>query len=153
MIYKDGREYFYQGKILKPDIDKGGYLQVVLSKNSELTTRKIHRLVASAFVVNNNPKYTQINHIDENKENNVYTNLEWCDADYNNEYGTRTIRAMKSCMKYAVKVIATNKCSNEKLEFESIREASRELNIDRSDISKCIKGKIKSAGGYYWKYK
>ena len=153
MIYKDGRKYFYQGKILKPDIDKGGYLQVVLSKNSELTTRKVHRLVASAFVVNNNPKYTQINHIDENKENNVYTNLEWCDADYNNEYGTRTIRIMKSCMKYAVKVIAINKCSNEKLEFESIRQASRELNIDRSDISKCIKGKIKSAGGYYWKYK
>ena len=68
VIYKDGREYFYPGKILKPDIDKGGYLQVVLSKNSELTTRKIHRLVASAFVVNNNPKYTQINHIDEKRE-------------------------------------------------------------------------------------
>jgi group I intron endonuclease len=31
-------------------------------------------------------------------------------------------------------------------------EANRETGIDRSDISKCCKGKKKTAGGYKWKY-
>jgi group I intron endonuclease len=38
-------------------------------------------------------------------------------------------------------------------EFESAREASRQLNIDCGSISKCCLGKNKSAGGYIWKYK
>ena len=38
-------------------------------------------------------------------------------------------------------------------EFESLREASRQLNINCGSISKCCLGKNKSAGGYIWKYK
>jgi len=38
-------------------------------------------------------------------------------------------------------------------EWESGSSAGRELNIDVASISKCCKGKIKSAGGYVWKYK
>lgn len=38
-------------------------------------------------------------------------------------------------------------------EFCSIREAMRITGINQSNIVKCCKGKIKTAGGYYWKYK
>ena len=38
-------------------------------------------------------------------------------------------------------------------EFESAREASRQLSIDCGSISRCCLGKNKSAGGYIWKYK
>ena len=39
----------------------------------------IHRLVATAFVTNDDPIHkTQVNHIDENKMNNSSDNLEWC---------------------------------------------------------------------------
>lgn len=36
--------------------------------------------------------------------------------------------------------------------FGSIREAEREMNIDRSTIIRCCKGKSYTAGGYHWKY-
>lgn len=36
--------------------------------------------------------------------------------------------------------------------WKSAKEASIELNIDRSAITKCCKGKLKTAGGYIWKY-
>jgi hypothetical protein len=36
--------------------------------------------------------------------------------------------------------------------WNSIREASRTLNVDNADITKCAKGRVKSAGGYIWRY-
>lgn len=38
-------------------------------------------------------------------------------------------------------------------EYPSIREAGRMTKIERGNISKCCKNKVKSAGGYIWKYK
>lgn len=38
-------------------------------------------------------------------------------------------------------------------EYPSIRDAERRTNISRSNISKCCKKKVKSAGGYIWRYK
>ena len=36
--------------------------------------------------------------------------------------------------------------------FDGISEAERETGINRPNICKCLKGKIKNAGGYKWKY-
>ena len=36
--------------------------------------------------------------------------------------------------------------------FSSIRQASKSINVDFSNIAKCCKGKLKTAGGYHWKY-
>lgn len=52
----------------------------------------IHRLVAKAFIPNPD-NLPCINHKDENKGNNVWTNLEWCTVQYNNTYGTARERA------------------------------------------------------------
>lgn len=37
-------------------------------------------------------------------------------------------------------------------QFESIREAARKTNIPSPNIVGCIKGRLKTAGGYHWKY-
>lgn len=42
-------------------------------------------------------------------------------------------------------------CISLNKEFDSIRNAAKYLNIDPSSISKAIKGKQKTAGGYLWK--
>ena len=66
--------------------DKDGY--VVCSLQGKHF--KVHRLVAKYFVENEDPtNKTIINHKDEDKTNNVYTNLEWCDKKYNANYGSR----------------------------------------------------------------
>lgn len=64
------------GKLLKPFINRRGYLEVNLYKNSKSTTKIIHRLVAKAFISNDFNK-PQVNHIDGNKLNNKVINLEW----------------------------------------------------------------------------
>ena len=68
------------GRELSLRPDGGGYPRANMN-NKEY---KMHRLVASHFIENPNPeKYNVINHIDGNKKNNLYTNLEWCDQSYN----------------------------------------------------------------------
>ena len=36
--------------------------------------------------------------------------------------------------------------------WNSIKEAGETLGVQRSDISNCLAGRIKSAGGFVWKY-
>jgi hypothetical protein len=38
-------------------------------------------------------------------------------------------------------------------EYNSINEASKQTSINQGNISMCILGKRKTAGGYIWKYK
>ena len=71
------------------------YYSVVLSKNGKTKTFLVHRLVAEAFIPNPENK-PQINHKDENGHNNNVQNLEWVDAKYNSNYGTRNKRIGES---------------------------------------------------------
>lgn len=80
----------HTGRILKQFKVKG-YMKVHLSLNGIDKHKSVHRLVAEAFI--ENPcSLPQVNHKDENPENNRVDNLEWCDALYNVNYGTRTDR-------------------------------------------------------------
>lgn len=74
------------GRLLKRQLKKHGYVIVDLSGKHY----KVHRLVASLFVNNSNPiKYNLVNHIDLDKTNNHYTNLEWCDNEYNLKHAAK----------------------------------------------------------------
>ena len=142
------------GRILKPYYNTQGYARVDLtSANNDKTkrTRKlVHRLVAQAFIPNNDQSKTLINHKDENPRNNSVANLEWCTYKYNANYGTRIERMAKSNSKPIQQldlktglIIAT---------YPSIKKAGLIIGIYKSDISKVAKGKRKTAGGYGWKY-
>lgn len=80
---------------LKGNIDRNGYLYIVIRINNKNVTVKPHRLVAEYFISNPN-NYKCVNHKDENKLNNHYTNLEWCNHSYNNSYGSRLNRVRKN---------------------------------------------------------
>ena len=89
-----------------------------------------------------------MNHRDEVKDNNNVENLEWCDARYNMNYGTRTERISK-------KVRAVNVKTGEVLTFNSTQEAGRK-GYDQSGVSKACKGVFYTSGhlykGYEWRY-
>ena len=143
--------------ILKPNINQKGYLLYSLCKNGKRIIVTGHRLVAEAFIPNPD-NLPQINHKDENPSNNNVDNLEWCTAEYNNNYGhhreklriTHSLNGAKSVMRA---VIQMNKNGNVLNEFASITEASNVTNTSIANISMCCKGNRKTAGGYKWKFK
>ena len=175
-----------KGCILKPSKTKG-YLRVVLCKNNICKTFSVHRLVALTFLENDNPtEKTQVNHLDENKQNNHVSNLCWCSCIENNNYGSRNERASKSLKgkmsgenhpmygkhrseKTKQKISEARKDKPQyKLrkpilqftkdmvfikEFDSAKSASEELKIDATSIGKCCMNKLKTCGGFIWKYK
>lgn len=98
LVSRFGEIYsLYSKRILKPSKTSDGYNQYNLFKNKKGCVYFEHRAVALAFVYNPNPeKYNIVNHIDENKQNNYYKNLEWCDTLYNINYnGNKSLKAIK----------------------------------------------------------
>ena len=74
-----------RGKILTNQLTKKGYYNLLLPVNNKKKLCIVHRLVAEAFISNplNKP---QVNHKDGNKQNNQYTNLEWCTNQENQDH-------------------------------------------------------------------
>ena len=133
-----------QEGILKGRKDGSGYLQVNLSKDGKCKSYKIHRLVATAFC-ENQMGYNEVNHINEDKSDNKAENLEWCSRSYNMNYGTRAEKTYKP-------VFSVDKVSGLIMYWESIREAEKCIGISHQNICHCLKGRQKSAGGFYWYY-
>lgn len=140
-------------KILKPSVNKIGYLNVKLYKNRKFKSFIVHRLVAEAFILSPN-NLPQVNHKNEIKTDNRVENLEWCDAKYNNNYGTRLERVAEKTTngKCSKPVLQIDQLTDAIIaEFPSINEVERQLGI--SHISECCLGKRNTAGGFKWKYK
>ncbi len=137
-----------------------GRKYVTLCKNGKCKTFKIHRLVAIAFIPNLN-NYKEVNHKDENPSNNYVGNLEWCDRNYNQHYGTcieRMANSMKGKFTGSKSVLSKPlyqfDLNGEFIrEWESIYEVKRKLGINPYNISSCCNNKRKSAGGFIWKRK
>ena len=100
----DGRNHFIKGKLLKNKDNGNGYLICSLSKNGIVKNKYIHRLVVEAFIERPDGLY-EVNHKDENKKNNSVDNLEWCDKKYNNTYGTRIEREIKTKIKKGIYLV------------------------------------------------
>lgn len=77
-----------QEKILKGSQDKSGYRLAGLCKDGKVSAKRIHRLVAEAFIPKLENK-TEVNHIDGNKKNNCINNLEWCDRKENMKHAAK----------------------------------------------------------------
>lgn len=133
-------------KALEPAEDKDGYCKVSLCKNNKKTSVFVHRLVAEAFIPNS-AMLPCVNHKDENKKNNDVENLEWCSVQYNNTYNNL---ALKKGAKRRKPIVAVGK--GVILYFESITEASEKLHLSHGNISSCLSGRRKSAGGMVFDY-
>lgn len=80
-----GRVRGTKGKIMTPKADTKGYHRVTISGTG---TRKVHRLVAQAFIQNPENK-AQVNHKNTIKTDNYASNLEWTTNLENNLHAYR----------------------------------------------------------------
>jgi uncharacterized protein YerC len=88
------KKYFVEEHFKKPQNNNSKKYWRVEIRYFDNTKKmcSIHRLVAECFVSNPDDK-PYINHIDGNKDNNYYTNLEWCT---NQENMNHRYEALKS---------------------------------------------------------
>lgn len=139
-----------KGGIKKPTETIWGYLICQLSKSGQVKHRSVHRLVAEAFIPNPENKQT-VNHIDCNRKNNRADNLEWTTQSENVRHSVRLGHYAESGAenKPVFQIERTGQFQNK---FRSISEAARITGVPQQNISKCCNGKLKSAGGYLWKF-
>ena len=136
------------GGELKYQRTNNGYLRVALSKNGVKRFKLVHRIVADVFISNPN-NLPFVNHKDECKTNNFVDNLEWCNQNYNNSYGTRLKRCAISCSKPIVQCFKNGKPF---IFWLNARQVERSIfNVHNTQLSMCLKGKCKTGKGYIWR--
>ena len=151
-------------KLLKVSINNYGYCTVTIDGKRV----KVHRLVAQAFIPNpyNLP---QVNHKNENKTDNRVSNLEWCDAKYNCNYGTRNLRmgdslsgngngmygkkhSSETKAKIGGKIKKKVICIETDMIFDSLKDLANYLDVNYNSVIRVLNGSRKSLKGLHFKY-
>lgn len=159
-----------QGHLMRIHINRKGYCHVSLTaQGRKAETKRVHRLVAIAFIPN--PlNLQQVNHKDENKQNNFVfvnpdgsidpekSNLEWCDGVYNQNYGTikerkrRTIQQKYGGSPFKKPVYQFSLDGKLIKKYPSAKDAELKTGIKWYKIKHCCYHPIKSISGFIWVY-
>lgn len=156
--------------LLKLSKQYAGYLRVALFNESGVKTKRVHRLVADAFIPNPENKET-IDHINGIRTDNRVENLRWASIKENNstqlsvhnkrikriEYFSKQENIEKHrniLAKLMGKAVEQYSLTGDFIkEYVSIADAARAMKKSDSMICNCCRGKIKSAYGFIWRYK
>ena len=117
--------------------DKNRFSFVALYRDGFCEIMEVNRLVYEAFIQDVDMNY-DIVHIDGNYKNNRLSNLKQSDK----KCGLRN-QAILCFDKKTTKIVGV---------YNSQKEASCLTNVNASNINSCLRNRIKSAGGYIWKY-
>ena len=149
-IYSDGRVFsHHSNKFLAPFMINSGYQMVHLYYNNEDHRQLVHRLVATYFVPNPNI-FDVVNHIDGNRLNNNYTNLEWT-SQKNNLFEAQKMNLMKDRSESPYEIC--NFKTGESYLFTNYKEALLYLGLQPSKYcyNESLRNRIKndSTGEYF----
>lgn len=122
--------------------DRCGYHRLNLALKGKKQNFFVHRLVAVAFIPNPENK-PFVNHIDGDKFNNHYSNLEWVSSQENNLHVCRVLR------KRVKPIVSVCLETGEEKEYPSF-QAAHDLGFNRSSVARCISGKLESHQGFKW---
>lgn len=151
IVYKNANgvevSYKKKGRVLKCSRQRLGYEIVSLGLGSG-RKRRVHRLVAKAFIPN--PKnLPEVNHIDCDPSNNHAENLEWVTHEENMAYCYKLGRGFAKVRK---PVVGRNLKTGEQEVFESARVGAEKTGCSWKHISSCCHGKRRSTGGWTWRF-
>lgn len=155
---KRGWTRLRKGSIRKPRINIMGYLNVALSKENIKKNCLLHRIIAQAFIPNPENK-PQIDHINTIRNDNRIENLRWVTPRENarnpitkTRYRNPNLgkRLSDSCL--AKKIDQYDLNMKYITTFGSAKEAAIQLNCSGSNITNCLKGKIRKTHNYIFKY-
>lgn len=136
---------------------KHGYTDFSLKRDGQRVRKTLHKALAEAFIPNPN-NYPEVRHINDDPTDNWLDNLEWgtqadnvqdCIRNGHFRYFSEEDIARANETR-RTPVVAIRIRDGKKIYFDSQHEASRQLNIGQSLISAVIRGKSRSAGGYFF---
>lgn len=114
--------------------------EINLRKNNIRKCFKVHRLVAEAFIENDDPiNKTTVNHIDGDRSNNRVDNLEWASYSENLEHAYIKLHRPINHSKQRRRCLCVDKVNNKKIFYESIEAASRGSGISSTQIRRIAK--------------
>lgn len=146
-VSTNGRVKARSGECLLPYKNEFGYLVVSLYSDHQKKQKKIHRLVAEAFIDNPEQK-PQVNHKDGDKTNNNVENLEWTTQSENMRHAY--INGLRS--KHRRQVVQIESATKKQLKiYKGSCEAERATGIKHEYIISACRTNTK-AGGYLWQY-
>jgi len=156
VLTKGRAKYLSLGKILKPYIDKDGYMNIVIVCNKVKKRMKIHRIVAECFIKSKDNSL-DVDHIDFNKLNNHISNLRYLSKYQNTIHSATNGRYKKNSI-----LLQKNRIGKETFKFDkngvfiakykSLGLAAMSVSGQKSMISRAIVGRSKTAYGYKWSY-
>lgn len=138
--------------LMTPHKNSSGYYNVqftIKQKNHHLL---VHRLVAYTFMDNPDPKHMNIvNHLDENPHNNRLDNLEFCDHEWNANWGTakERIQRTRKVKRQLIGVYAIHKRTKKVFKFNTLKDASLFSGINTTTIRKALRDWHKKVEGEY----
>ena len=121
--------------------DNVGYMQCILTFEGKKKYVRVHRIIALLFVENIENKPI-VNHIDGDKTNNNYLNLEWCTNKENVQHFYDNNKIEKRSHSISVDGVI----------YKSIREASEKTGLNRKTMSSILKGDKNNNYGVEIKY-
>lgn len=154
-------------KIFEPCPANNGYMRVNVGETRDYA----HRVVAKHFIPNPD-NLPEVNHIDGNKKNNYYKNLEWCSRKQNMIHASKNGLINRDSQKRKEVVRLNAQLAHEKIRrpvlmldengkivsrFASIEDASKEIGVSDSVICTVLSQQPnnryhKTAGGFQWVY-
>lgn len=121
-----------------------GYHLVRLRKNKKNYTKRVHVLVAEAYLGRpEDPMMTDVGHLDDNRSNNNVNNLKWMTRSENLD--TDSFREKQS-----IKTFTKIRCVETGEIYNSQRDAGRAVGVHPYGITCVLMGRQKTAGGYHW---
>ena len=127
-------------RIRKPRPNNNGYLLIDLHKNGEKKTYQVHRLVAEAFL-SNEEELPEIDHINNDRQDNRVCNLQWISHVEN-------LRKRQAGIAIPRKV----QCLETGEIFESSAAAAKSVDRHETTMGKHLRGLTQICAGKHFKY-